>query len=518
MDIKTDADNMSEDSKLRAPGIWVVGLGPGDWSQLTIGALELVLATRHLHFRTLVHPVVEQLRARLHPGQILTSFDERYERAESFEDLYHGIVETLLTEALASEEPLVYAVPGHPLVGERTVSLLLEAAPGQGVATRVLDGVSFLEPVITALRIDPLSAGLTMLDGAALLNPATAELTDPWAGLSARLHPAGRPLLIGQVYDRRVASACKLWLLERYPEDHAVTVVSAAGTGAGKLRTVQLGELDHTAAFDHLTSIYVPPLDPLHDTRSLASLPYIAARLRAPNGCPWDRKQTMQTLKPHLLEEAHELVAALDQENLDEVVEELGDLTLLITMISQIGEEQGEFDYIQVVEAVTEKLIRRHPHVFGDLSVTSAESVVQNWERIKSGERAESTSALAGVPVSMPSLVASQVMQRKAAALGFDWHDIQDVYAKVEEELREVREAASSEVLEETGDLLFAIVSLCRHLKLDADEALRKANQKFRRRFEAVEALCAARSLDMSTLDARTRDQLWEEAKTLERA
>lgn len=510
---------MSEETELQTPGIWVVGLGPGDWSQLTVGALEQLLAARRLYFRTLVHPVVEPIRAKLRPEQQVASFDERYERAESFEVLYHGIVETLLAEALTGDGPLVYAVPGHPLVGERTVSLLLKTAPEHGVEVRVCDGVSFLEPVATALQLDPLGVGMTLLDGAALLDPTTPELTDPWVGQSPRLHQTGRPLLIGQVYDRRVASACKLWLLERYPEDHTVTVVSAAGTAAGKTRTVPLGELDHTAAFDHLTSVYVPPLDPLLDTRGLAILPFIAARLRAPNGCPWDRKQTMQTLKPHLLEEAHELVAALDEVNLDAVVEELGDVLLLIVMISQIGEEVGDLDYTHVIQAVAEKLVRRHPHVFGDVSLTSAEAVVQNWERIKSGEREASASALAGVPLDMPSLIASQVMQRKAAVLGFEWHNIEDVYAKVDEELQEVRTAATApEVLEEAGDLLFALVSLCRHLEVDADEALRKANAKFRRRFEAVEALAAHHGVDMNTLDAEALDELWEEAKAKERA
>jgi tetrapyrrole methylase family protein/MazG family protein len=455
--------------------------------------------------------------AKMLPDQVVTSFDDRYERAESFDELYRGIVETLLAEAVGSDGPIVYAVPGHPLVGEHTVSLLLGAAPGRGVSVRIRDGISFLEPVVTALQLDPLSAGLMMLDAASLVGPSGEDLVGPWVGTSPRLHQTGRPLLIGQVYDRRAATNCKLWLLERYPENHPVIVVAAAGTGSGRTRTVPLGELDHTAAFDHLTSVYVPPLDPLLDVRSLSAFPYLAARLRGRDGCPWDRKQTMQTLKPHLLEEAHELVAALDEGNLDAVVEELGDVLFHIGMISQIGEESGELDLIQVVEGVIEKLIRRHPHVFGDTKLNSAEAVVRTWERLKSDERPASESALSGVPVAMPSLIASQVMQRKAAALGFEWHDISGVYDKIEEELGEVRNAPPSEIGEEVGDLFFALVSLSRHLNLDADEALRAANAKFRRRFGSVEALCAERSIDMTTLDAAGLDRLWEEAKVLER-
>jgi len=520
--------------------IQVVGLGPGDWSQLTVGVLEQLLAARSVYFRTFVHPVVEPLRRRLRPEARVVSFDEHYERALSFDGLYDDIVQSLLAAAAESPEPIVYAVPGHPLVGERTVTLLRASAPARGVAVTIWDGLSFVEAVATLLGVDPLGASLTLLDGASLLDtregagggpaattdapggteiaavPSDGSPANLWCGISPRLHSAGRPLLIGQVYDRRVASAAKLWLMERYPPDHQVTVVAAAGTSEARSRVTPLLELDHSAAFDHLTSVYVPPLEPLSDVRSLASLPYLVARLRAPDGCPWDRKQTIGSLAPNLLEETHELVDALDRSDLDGALEELGDLLLLITMIAQVGEESGDFDLPTVLEAVSGKLLRRHPHVFGDTTAATAEAVVQNWERLKANERTQSTSALSGVPVAMPSLLASQVMQRKAAALGFDWPDISGVYAKVEEELREVREAASDTTLEEAGDLLFAMVSLCRHLAVDADEALRKANAKFRRRFETVEALCRRQGVHLAALDPTQLDALWEKAKELE--
>ena len=181
--------------------------------------------------------------------------------------------------------------------------------------------------------------------------------------------------------------------------------------------------------------------------------------------------------------------------------------------MSQIGEESGDFDLIQVLETGANKLIHRHPHVFGGDRLDTAEQVLRNWEKRKTTEREPGTSALSGVPVTMPSLVASQVMQRKAAALGFDWQDIESVYAKVMEELQEVSTAAPEAVLEETGDLLFAIVSLCRHLKIDPDESLRKANAKFRRRFEAVEQLCSSRGLELAALSPAALDVLWIEVK-----
>lgn len=495
------------------PEIRIVGLGPGEWSSLTVGTLDTVRAATTICFRTFVHPTVVPLKAMLGSAQRLRSFDDLYERAETFDELYSAIVDDLIDTARTSADPIVYAVPGHPLVGERTVTQLLEIAPLRGVHVRVFDAVSFVEPVISALHVDPLSESLALLDGASLLASDATALAGIWAGVSPRLHTAGRPLLIGQVYDRRVASAVKLWLLERYPEGHTVVVVSAAGTLDQRTREVALAELDHSESFDHLTSVYVAPIDPLLDVRSLAAMPFIAARLRQPDGCPWDRKQTLQTLKPHVLEEAHELVEALDLEDMASAVEEMGDVLLEVVLMSQIGEESGDFDLVQVVEAAARKLIQRHPHVFGSMQLDTADEVLQTWEKRKTLERRPNQSALSGVPVSMPSLIASQTMQRKAAALGFEWPDIVPVYDKVAEELDEVKTAGPEAVLEEVGDLLFAIVSLCRHLHVDADEALRKANAKFRRRFESVESLCAQRNLALADLGPQMLDALWEEVK-----
>lgn len=503
-----------EPGDLPAPGIWVVGLGPGGWGQLTIGALERLLAADAIHFRTLVHPTVALLRDRLRAGTSVHSFDQAYEQAASFDVLYAEIVDALLLHAQASARPIVYAVPGHPLVGERSVHVLMEQAPVRGVAVAIEDGLSFLEPVCAPLRLDPLAASLQLVDGAALLDSAPASMVAPWLPGSPRLLQTGHPVLLGQVYDRRVASACKLWLLERYPPGHAVTVLGAVGTTAARCVTVALSDLDHSEAFDHLTSIYVPPLDPLLDARGTAALAHVVARLRAPDGCPWDRDQTISSLKPHLLEEAFEAVSALDGDDPEAMAEELGDVMLLITMLAQIAEEAGQFDLPQVMESVTTKLIRRHPHVFGEARLASAGAVVQSWERLKAAERRDGASALDGVPAAMPALIASQVTQRKAAAFGFDWPDAAGVFAKLREEMEELRAAEASDRLEEAGDLLFAMVSLCRHLGLDAEEALRRANAKFSARFRLVETLCAERGLVLGSLDAETLDGLWREAKS----
>lgn len=510
------------DSTATGPAIAVVGLGPGDFSLLTLGALDVLLGCDRIFFRTLVHPTVAPLRERLRAGQTVVSFDQRYERAESFETLYQEIAEELMRAALSAERTIAFAVPGHPLVGEQTVHALLEEAPRRGVAVHIVEGISFLEPVFSAMHLDPLDQSVTVLDGAALLNYEAhrggAEAA-AWRAPSPRVLQADRPLIIGQVYNRRVATSCKLWLLERYPPSHPLTVLVGLGAPESRIRTVLLAELDHSEAFDHLTSLYVPVLEPLDDLRSTVTLPYIAARLRAPDGCPWDREQTWQSLKPHLLEEAFEAAAALDGGDPDAVAEELGDVLLLVTMLAAIGEEQGTLDLPHVLETITTKLIRRHPHVFGDVRLTTAGQVTQQWEKVKAAERDSEQSVLDGVPEAMPALIASQVMQRKAAAVGFDWPDPESVFAKVDEELAELRGAeVPDHRLEEVGDLLFALVSLCRHLALDAEEALRRANAKFRRRLSGVERLARAQGLALAEMDAVSLDLLWQQIKAAERA
>ena len=506
----------------KAASIAVVGLGPGDFGLLTAVARQRLGGAERIFFRTLVHPTVAPIRAELRAEQLVASFDGMYEQAASFDELYETLAERLLSEARQADSPIVYAVPGHPMVGERSVARLLALAPARGVAVEIVDGLSFLEPLFRVLRLDPLDGSLQIVDGASLEAPLGAVLAEgpaaaggaAWEGLSPRLLATDRPLLIGQIYDRQVASTCKMWLLERYPPTHQVQVAAAAGTDEVRMRLVELAELDHRIDFDHLTSLYVPPLARLADPRGLPTLPYIVARLRAPDGCPWDREQTWDSLKPHLLEEAYEAVAALDAADADAAAEELGDVLGSVVMLAQIGAEQGLLDLPTVLEAINGKLIRRHPHVFGDLSLGSAGAVVANWERIKSAERPAQASALSGVPLGMPALIAAQVMGRKAAALGFDWQDIQGVWAKLQEEIAELEGAATSEHrLEEVGDLLFTVVSLCRHLTLDAEEALRRANAKFRARFGAMERDAAARGLDLATLAPDALDTLWRRAK-----
>jgi ATP diphosphatase len=260
--------------------------------------------------------------------------------------------------------------------------------------------------------------------------------------------------------------------------------------------------------------------------RSVGRLIEIMARLRTPgSGCPWDLEQSFETIAPYTIEEAYEVADAVARQDRAALKGELGDLLLQVVFHARMAEEQGSFDFGDVVQAITEKLIRRHPHVFGDARAFAPDEVKSLWERIKADERKadgepESGAGLGNVPLALPALSRADKLQRKAAAVGFDWKDADDIFAKIEEETRELRAVRGDRAseAEEIGDLLFAVVNLARRLGVDSEAALRAANAKFERRFRAIERALAAqgRSLNEVTLDEL--DALWNEVKASERA
>lgn len=249
------------------------------------------------------------------------------------------------------------------------------------------------------------------------------------------------------------------------------------------------------------------------------SLVEIITILRGENGCPWDREQTHTSLKSTLIEETYETVEAIDSGNPDKLKEELGDLLLNIMLQAQIAAESNEFDIYDVIDTLTEKLIRRHPHVFGDVDVNNAEDVVKNWEAIKSQESGyeDRKSVLDGIPNALPALLRGQKIQKRVARVGFDWDNISDVVAKVDEELTEVKEILHTNDLEEIeieiGDLLFAVVNLCRFVDLQAEETLRKSNRKFIARFKRMEIELEKQGKTLTEQTLKELDSIWEEMK-----
>jgi tetrapyrrole methylase family protein/MazG family protein len=278
----------------------------------------------------------------------------------------------------------------------------------------------------------------------------------------------------------------------------------------------RIGDLDDAtlAAADWL----VPPLSPVDNLASPHGMAAISARLRAPDGCPWDRKQTHRSLRPYLLEEAYETIEAIENGEPADLAEELGDLLLQVILHAQFAAEAGDFDLTDVYRSIAAKIVRRHPHVFAGLDVAGEREVLSNWETIKADERAErgksDDGAFGGVARALPALPASREIQDRASSLGWDWESIDGVWEKVAEELEELRVAAGLEDrLHEIGDVLFALVNLARWMKLDPEEALRAANHRWMARYRRVEALAAERGIDLAGLTLAEKDVLWDEVK-----
>ena len=257
--------------------------------------------------------------------------------------------------------------------------------------------------------------------------------------------------------------------------------------------------------------------------RTFDDLVKLMTRLRGPNGCPWDRKQALPDLKPYIIEEAYEVVDAIDRNDRADLLEEIGDLLLESVFVAEITREEGSFDVYDSITAIHDKLVRRHPHVFGDVEAKDAEQVLVNWEKLKSEERkAEQKGVLSGVPQSLPALLKASRLTEKAARVGFDWRATDDVFDKVDEELGELREAVSSgeqaKIHEELGDLLFTIANVARKAGVNPEEALQTTNRKFLRRFESMESSVHGSGRNLDQLSLEEMDRLWDAAKAAERA
>jgi tetrapyrrole methylase family protein/MazG family protein len=250
------------------------------------------------------------------------------------------------------------------------------------------------------------------------------------------------------------------------------------------------------------------------DLSKFDALVAIIARLRAPDGCPWDKEQTHQTLRGNLLSESYEVLEALDEGEASKLSEELGDLLLQIVLHAQIAKDNKEFEIGDVIKSITTKIIRRHPHIFGSRKVKDAEEVMHNWEALKKEEREEGKSMLAGVPQQMPALAYAYEISRRAVRVGFEWENIDGVIDKIQEEAKEIKEAGSQEEkAQEIGDLLFTMVNFARWEGVEPEAALREANQKFYRRFTKVEEIARQRGRELQKLSFQEWNDLWEEAK-----
>ncbi|WP_255993697.1 nucleoside triphosphate pyrophosphohydrolase [Clostridium perfringens] len=480
----------------------IMGLGPGAYEALTIGALKELKNNKNIYFRTEKHPTVDFLKDE---GIKFESYDHAYEKYNSFDDVYKYIAEDLITK-IKDDEDLIYAVPGHPLVAEKSVVNLIELCKENNIQYEVLPAVSFVDAMMEALQVDPIE-GVKIIDAFDMKN----QILDKRVGT-----------IITQVYNNFIASEVKLRLLEGYEDDTEIIFVRAAGVeGLESIRKIPLYELDWQEDIDYLTSIYIPK--DLGNKKDFQDLLDIIETLRNPGGCPWDREQTHESLKSALLEECYEVIDAIENEDEDALIEELGDVLLQVVFHASIGKEDGYFDIMDVIGGISNKMINRHPHVFGNEEANTSEQVLVNWDEIKKEEKGIKTltEEMQNIAKSLPATTRAYKVQKKAKKVGFDWDDINCAMDKVKEELNEIKEVYNCEdksIIEgEVGDLLFACINVARFLEVDGELALDKTIKKFIKRFSYIENEAIKNNKNLKDMTLEEMDKLWEEAKTSEK-
>ena len=475
----------------------IVGLGPGPRNTVTQATLEAIERIDVQYVRTKRHPTADLIPK-------ATSFDSLYDTLPTFEDVYRAITEAVVAAALKHGEVL-YAVPGSPLILESSVAQL---RADSRVDVQVLPALSFLDLAWEALGIDPVNAGVRLIDGHRFALEASGERG---------------PLLVAQVHADWVLSDVKL-SHESANGSEPVVLLHHLGLPDQRVEHTTWQELDRVLPADHLTTLYIANMaEPV--SGELARLHQLARTLR--EQCPWDREQTHDSLIKHLIEETYEVVDAIEALDANDpatdeaLIEELGDLLYQVEFHATIAEQQGRFSMADVARSIHDKLVRRHPHVFGDVVANSANDVVQTWDEVKRAEKKSgdgAASTFTGVAKSGPSLQYATKIQKRAADIGFDWPNADGAFEKIIEESAEIRQAVAlnsdpETVRMELGDLLFSVVNLSRHLGHDAEQALRGASDKFRHRFEQVEQLALSRDIDLANAPLEQLDALWDEVK-----
>lgn len=478
--------------------IYVIGLGPGSVDDLTLGAINRIHNGAKNFLRTRNHPTIKYFEDK---NIDYKTFDYLYEGKEKFKDVYETIVDSLKEEALGGED-INYFVPGNPLVAERTVEILIE----RGVDIEIVTGMSFIDPLIMSVKKDPVN-GLKIVDGTVFDFSMIDINTD---------------IIISQVYNKRILSEVKLILSEIYGDEYEVYIIDSAGIKyKEKVNKIPIYLLDRNSEVGYLTSIYIPRLEKenkkIFDFNDTVK---IMKKLRSEDGCSWDIKQTHSSLRKCMIEEAYEVVDAIDKDDMASLVEELGDVLLQVIFHSQIAFDGGEFSIIDVTTALANKLIYRHPHVFSNEKVVKSEEVVYNWDRLKDLQRGFVTTGEKFDHISgLPSLMKALKIQKIAAKVGFDWPDINGALEKIKEEYDEILEVIDSSKEnferqeEEIGDLFFTVVNLARFLKVDPEIAMNKANHKFINRFKYMEEESIKQNRPLEEMTLEEMEDLWDLAK-----
>ena len=482
--------------------IKIIGLGPGAPEALTVGAIEALKKCDNVYLRTEKHPTVDYIKE---VGIEFKTCDHFYESSQSFDEVYSSIAEDLIN-LYKDNGDLIYAVPGHPLVAEKSVFNLINLCKENSIEYKILPAVSFVDAMMDRLQIDPIN-GLKIIDAFDIKN----QILDKRIGT-----------IITQVYNPLIASEVKLKLSESYNDETEIIYCRAAGIeGEESIRRIPIYELDMQEDIDYLTSVYIPK--DLNNKKDIYDLIDIVETLRGEDGCAWDREQTHQSIRKAIIEESYEVADAIDKEDEEALIEELGDVLLQVIFHSSLGKEDGYFDLGDVVQGICDKMIYRHPHVFGDENVTNSNEVVDKWEELKKKEKNFDTitEELEGVANALPALIRANKIQKKTSKVGFDWDKAEEAASKVTEELKEVLEVYKTEnmakITEEVGDLIFACVNVARLLNVEAEEALNITTDKFIRRFNSIEENVKKLGKNLEEMTLEEMDYFWNEAKKLEK-
>lgn len=471
------------------PKLYIVGLGTGDFEDLTFKAHSLINSDLKKFARTIRHPIFKN------NIKNLFSFDYLYEKHDEIEEVYNELKQIILDELKQNNE-LIYLVPGSPYNSDLIVEDLIKNSSSI-IDIEIIDGMSFLDKALKLLNNSKMNIKLIDANDVSKLN--------------FDIHSTN---IIGQIESRSLASKLKIEMQEVYPDDYKIKIIDVLDN---KIEDISLFNIDRQKKYDYSTYISVESIEnsmlPLYNINDLINLMII---LRSSDGCPWDRKQTHSTLRECVIEEAYEVVEAIENNDIDNLVEELGDLLLQVVFHAQIASEEGYFDFADIVKGIYTKLYIRHPHVFGDKDAENENDAKLTWEEVKKLEKnfTTYTQKLNDIPKSMSPLSRGYKIQKVAAEVGFDWPDISGAILKVKEETTELMEAYNlmdkSKVEEELGDLIFALINFSRYMNINPDIALNRTNLKFIKRFKFIEENAEKNLKDM-TLEEM--DYLWELSK-----
>ena len=472
--------------------IQIIGLGVAGEDDLTLKAHKALTERIPTFVRTDRHPLVNKLRKKID----IKSFDDYFEKYETFDEVYENIIHTLIEQSKQYGK-INYCTAGSPYYGDIVTKKLINEYKGQ-INTIIIDGMSFLDKCLKL-------SGYADYNNIKILDCLE---TDEFSFDVNSLN------VITQVYDMDLASMLKVTLMETYPEDANILIIDVL---AENVKRMPLLMLDREKNYGFSTYFCILPIEiSKNRVYNVTNLLRIVKLLRGPDGCPWDKKQTHDSIRQHVIEEAYEVVDAIDNDDLDNLVEELGDLLFQIVFHAELASEEGYFNFSDVVTNVCKKMYFRHPHVFGDVKADNVEEALISWENSKLKEKnlTTYTDNLKNVPKALSTLSRSYKIQNRAAEVGFDWSDAQGAVLKIKEELLEFIEEYNNHNIEnmeeEFGDLLFALVNFARFEKINPDIALNKTINKFIDRFEYIEKNSTK---DLKQMTLKEMDELWEKSK-----